>query len=183
MDTDPFKIASRYFFQNFHWNPEDPIKNLYFYSTILLLTKSINIKFILDKIDLTKIIFHNVHILKVITEDEWEIHPYKSKILFEIEISYIYHDYVNSWFKFLLFQFPNQAHFWFLGLDCKQIFPLWLQRWWNQFVLIPKILPEKLQLAFKHFTYLASSKFDHNNQKFPYLFHLFKKYNIPWILK
>lgn len=107
MDTDPFKISFRYFFQNFHWIPEDPVKNLHFYSAILLLTKSINIKFIFDKIDLTKIVFHNVHILKVITEDEWGIHPYKSKILSETH--YIYHDYVNSWFKFLLFQFPKPS--------------------------------------------------------------------------
>lgn len=85
LDIDYFKIASRYFLPNFYWILEDLAKNLQFYT--LFLTESISIKPIFDKIDPKKIIFQNAHILKVLTEDEWGISPYKSKILPETDIS------------------------------------------------------------------------------------------------
>lgn len=95
----------------------------------------------------------------------------------QTEITYCYYDYIDTWFKFMLFQTPEQSQSWFINFDkkCNQTFSLWFQCWWNQIGSISKI--------FLTFSMIAPPKIDRHNIKFPYLFHLFKKYKIPWIFK
>lgn len=35
------------------------------------------------------------------------------------DVVYCYYDYIDAWFKFMLFQIPDQSHSWFLNFDKK----------------------------------------------------------------
>ncbi|KAG7960451.1 hypothetical protein I3843_10G124200, partial [Carya illinoinensis] len=183
--TDPYKIATRYFPPNFHWIPENPAKNLQFYSSILIHTDSLTIKPIYDKIDDSKLIYHSAYILRFITEEDWGTHPSTSKKLCDSEITYNYYDYIDAWFRFMLFQTPDMSHSWFFNFDknFRRKIPLWFNKWWHQFGLIPDIFPEELQRAYKSFIQAISSKLDAYESKFPYCIHFSKRFKPPWILK
>jgi hypothetical protein len=67
-------LAFSYFPRGFHWIYEHPLKNLSFYSNILLLTNSVQIGPIHDTLkDSSKIIFHRIKFFKVISEKEWGV--------------------------------------------------------------------------------------------------------------
>ncbi|KAG6662704.1 hypothetical protein CIPAW_03G262100 [Carya illinoinensis] len=185
IDTDPYKIATRYFPPNFHWIPENPAKNLQFYSSILIHTDSLTIKPIYDKTDDSKLIYHSAYILRFITEEDWGTHPSTSKKLRDSEITYNYYDYIDAWFRFMLFQTPDMSHSWFFNFDknFRGKIPLWFNKWWHQFGLIPDIFPEELQRAYKSFIQAISSKLDAYESKFPYCVHFSKRFKPPWILK
>ena len=104
MIKDPFKLDTYYFPLNFHWIPEHNGKILNYYSAILFHEKSIFIKSIPDKIDKSKIIYHSVFILNIVTEEKWGLHLASTKPLLGSAIPYSYHDYIHAWFKFMLHQ-------------------------------------------------------------------------------
>ncbi|KAG6629552.1 hypothetical protein CIPAW_14G092000 [Carya illinoinensis] len=185
IDTDPYKIATRYFPPNFHWIPENPAKNLQFYSSILIHTDSLTIKPIYNKTDDSKLIYHSAYILRFITKEDWGTHPSTSKKLCDSEITYNYYDYIDAWFRFMLFQTPDMSHSWFFNFDknFRGKIPLWFNKWWHQFGLIPDIFPEELQRAYKSFIQAISSKLDAYESKFPYCIHFSKRFKLPWILK
>ena len=103
MIKDPLKLATNYFPLNFHWILEYNGKNLSYYSTILFHEKLVLIKSIPDKIDKSKIIYHSVFILNVITEEKWGFRPVAIKPLPNSAIPYSYHDYIQAWFKFMIY--------------------------------------------------------------------------------
>ena len=66
------KLATSYFPQNFHWILEHIGKDLRYYSAVLFHEKSIFIKPISDKADTSKIIYHSVLLLYIVTEEKWD---------------------------------------------------------------------------------------------------------------
>jgi len=104
---DPYQLTLTYFPHRFHWIPEHLAKYLNFYTTILLTTKSVHFKPIFDRIDSTKLLYHCVYFDKIIYEKDRSEHPSKTKELPGFDISYYYYDYVEAWFKLMLFQTPN----------------------------------------------------------------------------
>ena len=70
MIKDLLKLATDYFPLNFHWMLEHNGKNLNYYFAILFHEKLVFIKSILDKIDKSKIIYHSVFILNIVTEEK-----------------------------------------------------------------------------------------------------------------
>ena len=105
MIKDPLKLATNYFPLNFHWILEYNGKNLSYYSAILFHEKLVLIKSIPDKIDKSKIIYHSVFILNVITEEKWGFRPVAIKPLPNSAILYSYHDYIQAWFKFMIYMY------------------------------------------------------------------------------
>ncbi|XP_042963702.1 uncharacterized protein LOC122297650 [Carya illinoinensis] len=185
IDADPYKIATRYFPPNFHWIPENLMKNLQYYCSILILTNSLVIKPIYDQTDSSKQISHSAYISQLITEEDWGAHSSTSKQLLDSDIIYNYYDYIDAWFKFMLFQTPEMSHSWILNFDkkFKGKFPLWFNKWWHEFGLIPEIFPEELQQAFKCFQNEIPARLDRYMAKFPYSLHFCKWFKTPWILK
>ena len=85
-------------------------KDLNYYSTILFHERSVFIKSVLDKIDESKIIYHSVFILNIVTEEKWGLRPASTKPLPSSTIPYSYHDYIHAWFKFMLHQDATMTH-------------------------------------------------------------------------
>ena len=110
MIKDPLKLATDYFPLNFHCIPERNGKNLSYYSAILFHEKSVLIKSILDKIDKSKIIYHSIFILDMVTEEKWGLCPTTTKPLPSSAI-------IQAWFKFMLFQVATMTHSWFVKFD------------------------------------------------------------------
>ena len=65
MITNPQKFAKYYFPLNFHWIPKNTSKDLKYYSAILFHEKSIFIKPITYKFDVSKIIYYSFFILNI----------------------------------------------------------------------------------------------------------------------
>lgn len=125
--TDPLKFATSFFPPNFHWNPEHIGKDLGYFYAILTHENSILIKSIIDKTDATKIIYHNVTLLHIITEEKWGQNPISFKMLPTSHIPYSSHDYTIAWFRFMLHQDSNMTHSWFVSFDknFNAQLPLW----------------------------------------------------------
>ena len=183
LTKDPLKLATSYFPWNFHWIPEHIGKDLRYHSAILFHEKSIFIKPISDKVDTSKIIYHSVILLDIVTEEKWGLNPASTKPLPGWTTPYSYHDYIHAWFKFMLHQDENMTHSWFVNFDksFNSHLPLWITRWWTQFGPIIDIFPKPLTSSFKYFT--SVYKIDSHGTNFPATFHFVKKYKVPWILK
>ena len=127
---DPLKLATSYFPQNFHWIPKHIGKDLRYYSTILFHEKSIFIKPISNKVDTSKIIYHSVILLDIVTEEKWGLNPTSTKPLAGWTTPYSYHDYIHAWFKFMLHQDKNMTHSWFVNSNksFNSHLPLWFAR-------------------------------------------------------
>jgi hypothetical protein len=123
------ELATSYFPPCFHWILEHPLKNLAYYSNILLQTKSIHIKpiFCLSTMP-KKIIYYSVYINTPIFEKDWGDHPSCCRNLKGFNIPFCYYDYIDAWSKFFLFQFATMDHSWFISFDRDNsggILPLW----------------------------------------------------------
>ena len=102
--TNPFRLATSYFPPLFHWIPEQGQKNVQYYSAILQHENSITIKPIKDKTNGEKIIYHNVYLNHIISEEKWGPNPTTTRTLPNFPIRYSYHDYITAWFRFMLHQ-------------------------------------------------------------------------------
>jgi hypothetical protein len=111
------QLVLSYFPPNFHWIPEHLTKNLSFYTNILIQTKSIHFKPIFCKTEPSKLLFHNVYFDKIISEKDWDDHPSSPRVLDGFDVTYCYYDYIEAWFKFMLFQTPKFDHSWFINFD------------------------------------------------------------------
>ena len=181
--TDPFSLATSYFPPRFHWIPEHGGKTVQYYSDILRHENSITIKAITDKVNTTKIIYHNVFLNHIISKEMWGPNPATIRRLPKSHIPYSYHDYITTWFKFMLHKNENMSHSWFVNFDkdFNSDFPIWFIRQWAQFGSTIEIFLEPLMNSFTNFTKMF--KVDPNCAKFPPLLHFIKKYKVPWILK
>ena len=183
LTKDPLKLATSYFPQSFHWIPKHIGKDLRYCSTVLFHEKSIFIKPISDKADTSKIIYHSVILLYIVTEEKWGLNPTSTKPLPGWTIPYSYHDYIHAWFKFMLHQDENMTQSWFVNFDknFNSHLPLLFTRWWTQFGPIADIFLGPLTGSFKYFT--SVYKTNSHGDKFPATLHFVKKYKVPWILK
>jgi hypothetical protein len=177
-------LAFSYFPRGFHWIYEHPLKNLSFYSNILLLTNSVQIGPIHDTLkDSSKIIFHRIKFFKVISEKEWGFHPSYEKELPGFSIKYNYYDYIEAWSKVFLYQTPQMDHSWFISFDKNftRILPMWFANWWSHYGLIPDVLPLNFVGTFDLFRSLYIM--DSYGSNFPLICHFAKMFQISWIIK
>ncbi|KAK9996576.1 hypothetical protein SO802_021262 [Lithocarpus litseifolius] len=183
--VDPLQLAKSYFPPKFHWIPEHGKNNLQYYSDLLRHEKSITINTIADKFDRSKIIYHNVYIVNIISKKKWGSSPNETRMMLNCPIPYSYYDYITVWFRFMLHQNDTMNHSWFVNFDRHYTgyLPFWFARWWSQFGLIPDLLPAPLMDAFKLFS--RGYRVDPQNAKakFPALLHFVKRHKVPWILK
>jgi hypothetical protein len=78
----PGQLALSYFPLNFHWIPEHPLKNLAYYTNILIQTKSIHFKPIYFKTsESPRLFFHSVYFHKIISKKDWGDHPSSPRVL------------------------------------------------------------------------------------------------------
>jgi hypothetical protein len=177
-------LAFSYFPRGFHWIYEHPLKNLSFYSNILILTNSVQIGPIHDTLkDSSKIIFHRIKFFKVISEKEWGFHPSYEKELPGFSIKYNYYDYIEAWSKVFLYQTPQMDHSWFISFDKNftRILPMWFANWWSHYGLIPDVLPLNFVGTFDLFRSLY--RMDSYGSNFPIICHFAKMFQISWIIK
>jgi hypothetical protein len=97
---DPSQLAIAYFPSRFHWVPEHPLKDISYYTTILVETKSVHFKPILDQ-KTGKTLYMSVYFDKVLLLKDWGEHPSQPRILSNSELSYSYYDYIDAWFRFM----------------------------------------------------------------------------------
>ena len=117
--TNPFRLATSYFPPQFHWILEHCQKNVQFYSDILRLENSITIRAIKDKANSDKIIYHNVFLNHIISEEMQGPNLASTRMMPSSPVPYSYHDYLTTWFKFMLHQNENKSHSWFVNFDKK----------------------------------------------------------------
>lgn len=123
-------------------------------------------------------------LLYVLTEEKWGLNPASTKVLPSSPIGYSYHDYITTWFKFMLHQDNNMSHSWFISFYKNFVdtqLPLWFSRWRTQFGTIIEIFPRPLAGSFKYFSTVFKN--GSHGAKFPAILHFVKKYKVPWILK
>jgi hypothetical protein len=78
----PGQLALSYFPPNFHWIPKHPLKNLAYYTNILIQTKYVNFKPIYFKTsESPRLLFHSVYFYKIISEKDWEDHPSSPRVI------------------------------------------------------------------------------------------------------
>jgi hypothetical protein len=122
---DPSQLALSYFPPRFHWVPEHPLKDISYYTTILVETKSAHFKSILDQ-KTGKTLYMSVYFDRVLLLKDWGDHPSQPRMLSNSELSYSYYDYMDAWFRFMLYQNSANNHSWFINFDKKftRILPL-----------------------------------------------------------
>jgi hypothetical protein len=178
-------LALSYFPRGFHWIYEHPFKTHSFYSNVLIQTKSVEIRPIYDQKISTKIIFHSIRFLKVISEKEWGGHPSSLRELNgNFGVHFNYYDYIDAWSKFFLYQTALMDHSWFISFDKNHtcgILPVWFARWWSHCGLIPDVLPLNFIESFELFK--TCFKVDAYDSNFPIILHFVKLFKLPWIIK
>ena len=131
MINDPLKLATGQFPRNFHWIPEHIGKDLRYYYAILFHEKSIFIKPISDKVDKSKIIYHSIILLDIITEEKWGLSATSTKPLPGWTTPYSYNDYIHAWFKFMLHQDENMK--WMYVKEGDVLTWQWFVKQWDKF--------------------------------------------------
>jgi hypothetical protein len=105
---NPFSLIGAYFpvhptdgIQQ-HYSPSVPHKTIHFYQNILQQEGSIVIKSIYDKIHNKGLLYHKIEIVKFIHIRQWG-DPWKTKPLQGHSFEYSYYDYIDAWYKILLY--------------------------------------------------------------------------------
>jgi hypothetical protein len=98
---DPSQLALAYFPPRFHWIPEHPLKDIAYYTTILVETKSAHFKSIPNQ-KTGKTLYMSVYFDKILLLKDWGEHPSQPRMLANSELSYSYYDYIDAWFRFML---------------------------------------------------------------------------------
>ncbi|KAI8558939.1 hypothetical protein RHMOL_Rhmol04G0135200 [Rhododendron molle] len=179
---DPIELVKVFFPPGCHFIPAHPDKTLAFYNDILMHHQSITIKPITDKRDSSKVIYHSIYIHNIVNLDEWG-HPSLLRTLPDHPIQYNYYDYIESWFKVLLYETDKFSHSWFIQFDhkFKSVIPSWFARWWHQYGAIPDIIPAQLLDQVNLFS--TAYKVNQHTSQFLVLLLFMIKYKVPWIVK
>jgi hypothetical protein len=179
----PEDLAKAYFPPSWHFAPVHPAKSPAYYRDILRDTESIRIKSTYDKSDQTKLIHHSLYIHKIVSQKDWGSHPYTLRNLNNHPVQYSYHDYIDAWYKILLYQNENFSHSWSINFDKKfrGQFPLWFLSWWSAHGPVHELIPAQLQDSVIYFSTVFN--WSEHKAKFPILMHFMGKYKVPWILK
>ena len=123
--TDPISLVKYYCPPNHYYIPTSTSHTLQFYRDILLKTHSVTITPIMDKKEPSKIIFHKLFIVHIISLADWRDFPY---IYHNIDNTvFNYYDYQDAWYHIFYHQNKTFIHSWFLNFDHKfdRKFPLW----------------------------------------------------------
>jgi hypothetical protein len=125
----PEVIAKAYFPPRWHYRAIHSDKSIEFYRDVLLETKSIQINPIKCQRVPGRIAFHSLFIIRFISQKDWRMPPYAFKSLNNKKL-YSYHDYIEAWYKVLLYQNETHSHSWFVNFDrnFKGPIPLWFYR-------------------------------------------------------
>lgn len=92
------------FSHGIHWIPEHIQKDLQYYYFIFTQTQFILVKLIFYKNNKTKMIYHSVYKLNLITNEKLGAYPHITKKIPDSDVTYCYYDYIEVSFKFMLFQ-------------------------------------------------------------------------------
>ena len=132
--------------------------------------------------------------------------PFNKKPLQGHPIEYSYYDYIDAWYKILLYQFDDMSHSWFIQWHEKYNFikpecqpPIWFIKWWSKHGFQAEIIPDTLwntkiptkpsdpplsthtlKKALEHF--IKFYKCTEYNSKFPPTLLFCAKYKVPWIV-
>ena len=106
-------LAKSYFPPGWHFIPLHPEKTITFYKDILFNHQSIVIKPIYYRTYTSKIVYHSLYIHNFVPLVDWGS-PYQLRDLPGHSIQYSYYDYIDTWFKVLLYQNESNSHSWFL---------------------------------------------------------------------
>jgi hypothetical protein len=133
-----------------HFSPSEPHKTLHFYQNILQQEGSVVIKSIYDKFHDKKLLYHKIEIVKFTPMRQWG-DPFNRKPLQGHSFEYSYYDYIDAWYKILLFQFDDMSHSWFIQRHEKYNFikpecqpPMWFIKWWSKHGSQAKIITDTL---------------------------------------
>jgi hypothetical protein len=174
-------LVKAYYPPGFHFLPSHPSKSLKFYRDILFETKSITIKPIPDKKDPTKILYHSLYIVRIISLSQWGDPPFTYHKCGDL--SFNYYDYEEAWNTIFLHQTDDSSHSWFLNFDFKfnRQFPMWFLGWWRAHGCPFDILPQEIKNAVTCFSTVMN--FTNYDLNFPVALHFMAKYKLPWIFK
>jgi hypothetical protein len=154
--TNPLSLIKGYFLVHptdgvqQHFSPSEPHKTLHFYQNILQQEGSIVIKAIYDKYHDKKLLYHKIEIVKFTHMRQWG-DPFNRKPLQGHPIEYSYYDYIDAWYKILLYQFDDMSHSWFIQWHEKYNFikpeyqpPMWFIKWCSKHGSQAEIIPDTL---------------------------------------
>ena len=101
--------------------------------------------------------YSKVVIKQILTPSQWEAQTWITRnfsITFEPQF-YNYHDYMEAWNRFLLFQNNIFRHTWFFRFDMYRkkdmMIPRWFIDWWNSYSLKAMILHPDLLKTYETF--------------------------------
>jgi hypothetical protein len=132
----------------------------------------------------------------------WKIKPFKDH-----PEGYSYYDYIDAWYKILLYQFDDMSHSWFIQFhkdyqfvkqECQPI--MWFLKWWSKHGSQAEIIPDTLwnttiptkpdhpqlsthTLKQALLQFIKMYKCSEYNSRFPPILLFCAKYKIPWIVK
>ena len=189
-----------------HFSPSETHKTLQFYQNILQQEVSVVIKFILDKIHNKGLLYHKIEIVEFTHMRQW-VDPWSTKSLQGHPVEYSYYDYIDTWYKILLYQFDDMSHSWFIQWhetynfikpECQP--PIWFIKWWSKHGSQAEIIPDTLwntKIPTKHgdpplsthtlkealLHFIKMYKCSEYNSRFPPILLFCAKYKVPWIVK
>ena len=134
--------------------------------------------------------------------DSWKTKPLQGH-----SFEYSYYDYIDAWYKILLYQFDDMSHSWFIQWHHKYNFikpecqpPMWFIKWWSKHGSQAEIIPDTLwnttiptkhddpplsthtlKQALLHF--IKMFKYSEYNSRFSPILLFYAKFKVPWIVK
>ena len=99
-------------------------------------------------------------------------------------LQYNYYDYMDTWFKIVLYQNKSYSHSWFFSFDKhfkSTSIPSWFLRWWKQYGAINELIPSDLMDQVNYFS--NSYKVNSHMSQFPKLVIFMSKYKESWKFK
>ena len=94
--NDPIKLATQFYPPGWYFKPDSPKKSLPYYKDILININSISVKAIYDRNDQTKVIYHSIYIIQIISMADWGSSPSDLQTLPNHDTSYNYYDYMKA---------------------------------------------------------------------------------------
>jgi hypothetical protein len=179
----PDEIAKAYYPPRWHFPAIHPDKSIEYYMDILLVTKSIQVRPIQCQRIPGRVAFHSLFIMKFVAQKDWGAPPFVSRSLSNRKVGYSYHDYIEAWYKVLLYQNEDFSHSWFINFDrnFKGPIPVWFHRWWQVHGPVHQILPKEVKNAIRYFSTVKKLSLQEND--LPMTVHFFAHFKVSWILK
>ncbi|KAL6183545.1 hypothetical protein ACLB2K_044956 [Fragaria x ananassa] len=142
---------------------------------------SVTIKGIYDPNDSSKLLYHSLYIVNIISGADWKDPPFTFHKIGDLTFNY--YDYEDAWFKIFMHQTEDFSHSWFINFDHKfnRKFPMWFGSWWGTHGCPISLLPQHLEDVVTSFS--TAEEFSDYDKLFPVTLHFIARYKVPWILK